>query len=359
MNLNPPEWHDYRSLLNKAFTSSKEFFHPMEKKIRLCILRWSHGYVNVGYDLQKLTLDVLATCIFGQDFDTLYGKNAQPLAAYNFCVEYLFSPFRIIFPWWGKLPLPINKKLNTKAKEFDDYCWSIIADVKKSCESKEDNPKHRYLIDLMIESGMPESYVRDNVGAFFLAGHETTSLALSWIMGMLACYPEVQEKARKEVLEKTPNGLEYESIKDLQYIDWIVRETLRFHPPAPLAPGRMTKKELMIGDWKIPPNTFIQIDFVDMLHNPKVWGDPQVFRPERWSPENLTKEQRTLWMPFSYGPRICIGMNFSLLEQKIFIATLLREFSKIQFAKDGELVVDTAKFLHAPDFKKLKIQCVK
>jgi len=311
-----------------------------------------------------MTLDVLANCIFGQDFDTLDGHNTGPLDAYNFCMKNIFTPIQFIIPWWRKLPLPNNWKLSKKMKEFDDYCWSIIADAKKKStnesetKTEDGNPKYPYLIDLMIDSGMSESDIRGNVGIFFLAGHETTSSSLSWAMGMLASHPEVQEKARKEVFEKTPNGLDYESSKNLEYIDWIIHETMRLHPPVP-AIGRMPKKEVILGDWKIPENTFIQLNLASMLHDPRIWGDPEVFRPERWSPKNLTKEQRTVWIPFSFGPRICIGMNFSLLEQKIFLSTLLREFSSIQFAQDGQVVTERINFLHCPNFEKLKIQVVK
>jgi len=212
----------------------------------------------------------------------------------------------------------------------------------------------------MIDSGMSENDVRDNISLFFLAGHETTSNALAWAVGMLASHPEVQEKARKEVFEKTPNGLDFESTKNIEYIDWIIHETMRMHPPIPVLRAKRNTKEVLLGDWKIPENSLVQIDLVSMLHNPQIWGDPEVFRPERWSPSNLTKEQRTLWMPFSYGPRICLGMNFSILEQKIFLSTLLREFSKFQFAKDGRAVESAASnIFHSPDSKKLKIQFVK
>jgi len=364
VSINPPEWHGHRSLLNKSFTSNKVFFQPMQKKVFECISRWSHGKpVHVGYDIQKMTLDVLASCIFGQDFDTLNGHNAGPLAAYNFCIKNMFTPIQFIFPWWQKLPLPVNWILQEKVKEFDDYCWSIIAEAKKKstneseCKTEDNHPKN--FIDLMMDSGMSESDIRDNVGIFFLAGHETTSSTLSWAMAMLASHPEVQEKARKEVFEKTPNVLDYESIKNLEYIDWIVHETMRLHPAIPAIGGRQPKKEVVLGDWKIPENTLIQMDLASMLHDPHVWGDPEVFRPERWSPENLTKEQRTAWMPFSYGPRICIGMNFSLLEQKIFLSTLLREFCSIRFAQDGQVVPEKINFIHCPNFEKLKIEFVK
>jgi cytochrome P450 len=307
-----------------------------------------------------MTLDVLAVCIFGQDFDTLNGNLSGPLAAYNYVMECLSSPILLLFPWYSSLPLPSNFKLKQKTTEFDDYCWSVIANAKKNDtnQTKVDDSKCISLLQLMINANINEQDIRDNLSLFFLAGHETTASTLSWAIGLLASYPEIQKKARTEVLEKTQNGLTYESLKDLEYIDWFIHETMRMYPAAPVFGQRSLNTETTIGDWKIPEKTLIQIDVVSMLYNPQIWGDPRTFRPERWSPENLTKDQRSVWMPFSYGPRICIGMTFSLLEQKIFLATILREFSCIQLSKNGSLEVHPRGFLNLPDPDKLKINFV-
>jgi len=221
------------------------------------------------------------------------------------------------------------------------------------------DPSQPYsIIKMMLDSGMSDQNIRDNVGIFFLAGHETTASTLTWILGLLAMHPEIQEKARQEVLTKTPNGLTYESLKDLEYMDWIIHESMRLFPPVPSIGGRIINKETTIGDWKLPANTLITIDFISMLQNPKIWENPEEFIPERWAPEKLTKEQRTVWMPFSYGPRICIGMNFSLVEQKIFLGTVLREFSEITLSKGSVLTPETSSFIYSPDHKKLTVQFV-
>jgi len=217
--------------------------------------------------------------------------------------------------------------------------------------------KQHSIIKLMIDSGMTDKDIRDNVGLFFLAGHETTSTTLQYTLGLLATHPEVQRKARNEVFEKTPNGLTYESLRDFEYLDWIIHESMRLYPAAPTLSGRKINKETIIGDWKITENTIIQIDLVTMLHSDKIWGDPEVFRPERWSPEVITKEQRSSWIPFSYGPRNCIGMNFSLTEQKIFLTSVLLEYSWFELAKDG-VVIPKGGFLNAPDTSKMKIKFI-
>jgi len=208
----------------------------------------------------------------------------------------------------------------------------------------------------MVENGISDSDIRDNVGVFFIAGHETTASSLTWLLSLIAKYPEVQDKARKEVLEHTKDGFTYETLKDLQYLEWIIHETMRLYPTVPEI-FRLVKTDTIIGNWKIPANTIIQLDFITMLHNAEIWGDPENFRPERWSPENLTKEQRTCWMPFSYGPRICIGMNFSLLEQKIFLVTILRQFSSIKLPTNSVLEPSTKRgILNAPNFDKFLVQ---
>jgi len=360
LNLNQPEWHDQRSVLNKAFTSNKVFFEPMLKKVHQVTSLWKNNEpVHVSYDLQKMTLDVLATCIFGYDFDTLNGQNAGPLAAYNYCFENLFSPFRFVFPWYNSLPIPANFKVNQQSTIFDEYCWKIINQAKNSrATDQTETDKLPSLISLMLESGMSDKDVRDNVSIFFLAGHETTASTLSWVLGLLASHPEIQKKAREEVFQKAPNGLTYDVLKDFEYIDCIIHEVMRMYPAAPLIGGRKCTTDVVLGDWFIPAQTVVQIDLITMLYDKKIWGDPEIFRPERWAPENLTKEQRSTWMPFSYGPRICIGMNFSLVEQKIFIATVLREFSEVKFA-NGAKLCNGASLLNVPDGEKLVIQFVK
>jgi len=216
------------------------------------------------------------------------------------------------------------------------------------------------LIKLMLEGGMPNSEIRDNTGAFFLGGHETTASTLTWAMGLLATYPDVQQKIRQEVLEKIPNVLTYESVQELEYMDWFIQENTRLFPPVRGISSRRVPKDTVIGDYRIPANTVIHINHYSMLHDPTIWGsDAETFRPERWSPGVLTKEQRSSWMPFSYGPRVCLGMNFSFLEQKIFLSTLLRDYS-VEFTKGASLEVSKVmSFIYLPKFDKLAVKLVK
>jgi len=288
-------------------------------------------------------LDVLATCIFGMDFDTISGNIAEPLMGYNYIMERMFNPIRFLIPWVNRLPLDFNKKFFHHSNVFDKYCWEIMDESKKRVETrKKDNitlsekeAGNLSLIELMYENGVSEEVIRDNVSLFFVAGHETTATILSWICSVLATQPQVLEKARKEVLEKVPGEFTYELQKELPYLDAVIKETLRIHPAIILVGNRYVVKDTIIANVKVPADTSVGFDMITMSYDPKIWGDPLVFRPERWFPENITKEQRMAWMPFSGGPRICIGMNFSLLEQKIFLVYLLKKVKDIKLCPNS------------------------
>jgi len=314
--------------------------------------------VFVGHDMQKLTLDVLASCIFGMEFDTLNGNIAEPLMGYNYSIERIFNPLRFLFPWVNNLPLDINQKLTHNMNLFDKYCWEIMGESKKRVEDrKKDNITlsekevgNLSLIELMYENGITEEVIRDNVSLFFLAGHETTATILSWVCSVLATQPEVFEKARKEVLEKVPDDeFTYDALKDLTYIDALIKETLRLHPPVTLIANRYVTKDTVIGNIRVPAETSIGIDMISMSYDPKIWGDPLVFRPERWFSDNITKEQRMAWIPFSSGPRVCIGMNFSLLEQKIFLVQLCKKVKDIQLSPNSVIKYKVPTFTNSLD----------
>jgi len=142
-------------------------------------------------------------------------------------------------------------------------------------------PESFSLIEMMYENGLSEDTIRDNVSLFFLAGHETTATTLSWIISILVTHPEVQEKARKEVFDKVPNELTYDTLKELTYIEGLMKETLRLYPPAFMLRGRIPTTDVTLGNVRIPAKTAIALNLIAMGYDPKTWGDPLVVRPER------------------------------------------------------------------------------
>jgi len=189
-----------------------------------------------------------------------------------------------------------------------------------------------YLVEANLaedsETRMSDLELRDNIMIFFIAGHETTSTALSFAITVLAKNPEIQEKLRKEVVAFGNEEMSIENISKLEYLNGFVKENMRIHPPVQLIPTKTSNEDSQLGDWFIPKGARIAVNIYAIHHSKEVYGDPENFRPERWSKESLSTHPipNSAWIPFSAGARVCIGNNFSLLEQKVFLMDLVKRF---------------------------------
>ncbi|PON53634.1 Cytochrome P450, E-class, group I [Parasponia andersonii] len=164
---------------------------------------------------------------------------------------------------------------------------------------------------------------------FYLAGQETTSTWLTWIMIVLAMHPDWQEKARDEVLEVCgKKETSFEAISHLKIITMILNEVLRLYPPV-IAQYQHCYKETKIGNITIPAGVDLNLPMLLLHHNPELWGeDAEELKPERFS-EGISKacKDQLAFFPFGWGPRTCIGQNFAMIEAKIALATILQNFS--------------------------------
>lgn len=187
------------------------------------------------------------------------------------------------------------------------------------------------LLDLLIGASDPETgrtmnalELRDNLLSFLVAGHETTALALSWALYLMAFDQDVQERARAEaqaVLGTRAAG--DADMAKLPYLRQIVLETMRLYPPVALLartaakPDRLQDREVRAGDVMLLP-------FYALHRNECIWGDPDTFDPGRFADEKAI--DRYAYLPFGAGPRVCIGMDFAVQETMIVLATMLTRF---------------------------------
>jgi len=145
-------------------------------------------------------------------------------------------------------------------------------------------------------------------------------------MAILALHPEEQEKLYQEVMEvcgdESPT---YEHTKKFQYMSLFIKEVMRIYPPAALLRRELTQDDSFNG-YHFNAGDSVFIDIHGIHHSPEIWEKPEEFIPERHLPSAIAEKNHYSWMGFGGGPRICIGNNFSLLEQKLFIALLLQKF---------------------------------
>ncbi|PNF20800.1 hypothetical protein B7P43_G13835 [Cryptotermes secundus] len=168
---------------------------------------------------------------------------------------------------------------------------------------------------------------------FFADGYETSSTALSILMYDLACNPKVQERLREEVdsVMGQHNGqVDLDIIHEMEYLEMVVQESLRMHPPVPLMNRLCTKPfELPLpngGTFTVEVGTPVVTPMLAIQNDPQYFPDPTHFDPERFTEENKEKRPRYTHFPFGEGPRICLGMRFGLAQNKACIVHVLSEF---------------------------------
>ncbi|KAK7810993.1 hypothetical protein U0070_024171 [Myodes glareolus] len=174
--------------------------------------------------------------------------------------------------------------------------------------------------------------------------HDTTASGLSWILYNLARHPEYQERCRQEVQEllrgREPEEIEWDDLNQLPFLTMCIKESLRLHPPVPVI-SRCCTQDIALPDGRIiPKGVTCLISIFGIHHNPSVWPDPEVlpvllpsllyygegiYNPFRFDPENMKDRSPLAFIPFSAGPRNCIGQTFAMSEMKVALAlTLLR-----------------------------------
>ncbi|XP_054983870.1 leukotriene-B4 omega-hydroxylase 3-like isoform X4 [Sorex araneus] len=171
--------------------------------------------------------------------------------------------------------------------------------------------------------------IRAEADTFMFEGHDTTASGLSWVLFNLAKHPEHQERCRQEVgallRGRVPQELEWDDLASLPFLTMCIKESLRLHPPVTVV-SRCCSQDVPLPDGRvIPKGVICLISIFGTHHNPSVWPDPEVYDPFRFQPENMEDRSPLAFIPFSAGPRNCIGQTFAMAEMKVVLAlTLLR-----------------------------------
>jgi len=207
---------------------------------------------------------------------------------------------------------------------------------------------------------------------FFVAGHDTTSNALACALYHIARDPILQDQLHAEITSHLGPSTNETSIptleetKSMDLLNSVIKESLRLYPSVNLLPQRSVSRDTPIGPYTIPPGTEVSLNIYSIHHNPKYWDDPDEFHPERFKGAAADidaqggivggKKDPLAWVPFSYGTRSCIGMNFSLIEQRVVLSMLVHkfQFSLPEGSKHKDGLKFSARGITSPD--ELKIE---
>ncbi|RIA91638.1 cytochrome P450 [Glomus cerebriforme] len=337
---NGDKWRTYRNLANPAFNLalSPEMVGETTMDLFSFIQQNLNRPIDIFEVMQRTTIEVLGKLAFGYKFGCLESEETPHIInIYKFIISTVESVYRIVFPWISNLPTEHNKKFHRAIKEFDEFIFDIIETKRNKIKNNSEKYTNNGRVDLltsMLELSEREGIhtdtkqLRDEMVIFFVAGHDTTSMSLSTSFYYLAKYPEMQEKARAEVISilgNEPVIPTSDQLKEMKYINAIIKESLRMFPPASGLSFRTLEEQIKIGSHVIPKKTLCTVNIWQLLHDPENWENPSQYNPERFL--NNKKRHPFSWIPFSSGPRNCIGQNFSLMEQRVILSMMLLKYN--------------------------------
>jgi cytochrome P450 len=312
-------WLQQRRLMQPAFHNQRiaKLDTVIANECNAMLDRWQTNArtgepVDIVKEMATLTLSITAKVLFGVELGDRAGSVGQ---AVNMGADLLEKPR--------------NPRFRNALQEVDQVVLAIIAERRKSNVDSGD------LLSLMLETrdeetgqGMDDQQVRNQVITLLLAGYETTANALTWTWFLLVQHPDELEKLRAEV-ETVLAGKQaprFDDLARLRYSRMVFEEGMRIYPPAWIM-GRKSLAEDEVGDFRIPANTVIAISPYTMHRHPGFWESPEVFDPERFTPERSAGRHRFAYLPFGGGPRQCIGNNLAMAEAQIIIPMVVRRYN--------------------------------
>lgn len=174
---------------------------------------------------------------------------------------------------------------------------------------------------------MPDKLLIDEILTLIVAGHETTAASLSWVWYLLACHPDVyaqvSEEAQRLRIDRVPD---WRVLDSMVWIPRVIKESLRLYPPGWLYTRRALAED-RLGECRVPAGTDLFICSYLLHRHPDFWEEPEAFMPQRFAPAQETSRHRFAYIPFSAGPRHCIGESFAMAEMMVHLAVLAAKIS--------------------------------
>ncbi|MED6112720.1 hypothetical protein PIB30_064181 [Stylosanthes scabra] len=347
VNLEGEKWNKHRRIINPAFHVEK-LKSMLPTFFKICndmINKWEEKLASEGGScemdvwpsLQNLTSEIISQTAFGNLEE---GRRITELQKEQ--IQLISKVIlKVSIPGWRFLPTSTKRRIMQIDREIEELLIDMITKREKAFEAGEATKND--LLGILLESnhkeiqehgnnkdvGMTLKDVIEESKVFYVAGQETTSNLLVWTIVLLSRFPDWQARARDEVIEFFGNQKpDFDGLSHLKIVTMILYEVLRLYPPATIV-VRTVHKDMKLGNLTLPEGVQIAIPSLMIHHDSTLWGDDaNEFKPDRFS-EGVLKATngQVSFLPFGWGPRICIGQNFAILEAKMALALILQRFS--------------------------------
>uniref|UniRef100_UPI003B63BAC5 cytochrome P450 4C1-like n=1 Tax=Odontomachus brunneus TaxID=486640 RepID=UPI003B63BAC5 len=373
------KWHSRRKILTPTFHFNilQQFIHILLEESE----RMTHKLKNIGGTVEIDVIPFVSEHTLNAICETAMGTSLHSLGAaqkkYRQDVRQMSQLFiyRLFRPWlYPNLTFALTSagRLQKKTlKSLHGFTEKIIAERKLYHEYTNNKYLHNLvnddametddvkihgsrrkrlaMLDLLIaasqENHLSDLDIREEVDTFMFEGHDTTAMAICFTLLLLAEHKDIQDRVREEintVMEQFEKKLTMTVMQNLSYLERCLKESLRLYPSVHFILRRADEDVKLCDSNVIPGGTVVQLNIYDVHRDPNFWSSPNVFDPDRFLPEKIQKRHPYSYLPFSAGPRNCIGQRFAMLEMKIMIATLVRNFylEPIDYLKDMKIIAD-------------------
>lgn len=311
-----PFWRKQRRMIQPAF--GKDVIAQLVEQVKTANIRlyekWhelakQQAVINITEVTNELALEIILRALFSDDLDGIFAKAGG-------------NPFSILTDDSAR-----DLKLAVKFRALTKLVGEIIEQRRKRPSDQID-----FLSVFMDardkDSGEPmtDKELIDEVMTLVVAGSETSATTLNWVWYSLSQYPEVEAKLHAEVDNASYENIPgFEHIMELPYIRQVTEEVLRLYPPVWFFTRKAIKAD-KLGDYDVLPGTDIFISPYYLHRHPDYWEQPEKFNPERFTPEAIKQRHKFVYIPFSAGPRRCIGDFFGIVESQIHFGLMARHF---------------------------------
>lgn len=337
-------WKNLRCIMSPTFTSGKmrRMYPLLTVKADILMKHFTHlhhtaAYVNMKASFAHYVMDVIATCAFGIDCNTIENQNEEFSRKAG---ELFQTNARAFIKAFALLLLPkiVTSALGVRlASPAMDFFRDVIVETIKL---REGQPQRGDFLDLMLEqranqTSLNPKYPLKDVTIvaqsviFLVVGHETTANMLAFTTFLLAKHPHQQRRLREELraLLKEHGCLSYQTVMEAPFLDACISESLRLYPPLATNSRECRKDYILPGtNVEIKKGHRVTLPVWCLQHDPRYWSNPEEFCPDRFLPENKPSIINGTYLPFGLGPRNCIGMRFALMESKLVLARTVLEF---------------------------------
>ncbi len=276
---------------------------------------------NVHEEIMKMTTRVVTRTLFDSPVPPEIDEMGEASAVVMRRFSTQWNGFRLLL---NLLPTMESRRFKQVMRRLDDYILGLIKERRLSGRD------HGDLLSMLLMSrdedgsGMNNEQLRDELKTLMVAGLDTTALALSWALYLLALNPPKDRKVYEEITSAgADRPLVFADLPRLRYTEAVIKETMRIYPPAWIV-GREAIENTELGGHPVKRGTSVLVSQWIRHRHPRYFPEPEKFEPERWLQElDLPK---MAYFPFGGGPRVCIGSSFAMMEATLGLATILQKF---------------------------------